>query len=116
MNEPEVAEVVRHLVDEERRPLAVGARLFEENLAEPPAILRAQLRQYGGIARVRSDPDRGRAERDDLLNVGQLLRALHARVRSEDLLEQRRAGTRQADDENRIGIGAPQPRALRKKF
>ena len=72
-------------------------------------------RQDARVARIVQIRVAAPQVRDDLLNVGELLRALDLRVRGQDLLDQRRARARQADDENRIRIRrAPAARAWRR--
>jgi hypothetical protein len=41
---------------------------------------------------------------DEARNVGELHRSLHLGMRCENLLEQRRARPRQADDEDRLAV------------
>ena len=105
-----MAEIVRHLVDEEaacrcgrpgcrrgisRRaggnPPAAGPRARRDSADGPGPVAALQLQH-------------------DALDVGQLLGALDLRMGGEDLLDQRRARARQAQDEDRIGaLGSPQP-------
>ena len=98
-----VQEVVRHLVDEVRAVgPAVDAGALQVALAELRERLRAHARQHFRVGadvlgfRLRAQlPGQG----DEL---GQLGRPLDRRVAGEDLLEQRRARPRHADDEDRV--------------
>src|SRR5262249_42900525 len=103
MNEPYVPEVVRHLVDEKRLAGAIDARIGEIFLAELGEILGRKGCEDAWITRLVPLGTEPAQTADDLLYVGQLLRAFHLRVRGEDLLDERRAGARQSDDEDRIG-------------
>ena len=102
-DQADVHEVVRHLVDEERpAELAMDARALEVLRTERAQLIGAHARErvvIGAHTAARARAERAR-DRDDL---GQLHRAFDGRVAGEDLLDQRRAGARQPDDEDRIG-------------
>ena len=95
-------EVVRHLVDEVRPVAAIDARAGEVFFAELAEILGAESREDARVARLLRFGTEATQPADDLLHVGQFLRAFDLRVRGQDLLDQRRAGARQPDDEDRI--------------
>ena len=106
MNEADVGEVVRHLVNEEwsaKAPVNARARevLVAKNLHSRRIQTRQRLWVVGTVApfHLASKPSR---ERDD---VGQLHRAFDERVAPENLLDQSRAGARQTDDKNCIRRG-----------
>ncbi len=105
VDQADVPEIVRRLVDEDRpaQP-AIGAGFVQEALAEQPGVrgghvqqgLRAQRQAAGRIAA---------AELAGVsVDLGQLLRALDTGMGGQDLLDQGRARPRQADDENRRRI------------
>ena len=103
VDEADVAEVVGHLVDEERA-CRCGRRGCRRGSCSPRRTKSSALssRAPAGSAGYSGSGSRPRRLAHDLLDVGQLLRTLDLRVRGEDLLEQRRAGARQADDEDRV--------------
>ena len=108
-------EVVRHLVDEERLAGAVDPGVGEIFLAQPQKLR--------GASAPPGRPDSADCRSGlaalqfvhDALDVGQLLRALDLRMRRQDLLEQRRARARQADDEDRIRRAVAPARAAREE-
>ena len=106
LDQADVREVVRHLVDEERRTgLALDAGAFEVAFAEfahGVGIEPGQHLVVAGGAFVRALLAQRPRQRNDL---GQLHRALDQRVAREDLLDQGRAGAGHADDEDRIRRG-----------
>ena len=116
VDEPDVREVVRHLVDEERRRrFALDARLREIPLAERAQLVRGELLErarIGGAVRARgARADHARQHRD----VGQLHGAFDLRVRGEDLLDERASPSaaippRRSDRAPR----SPSPRAPRR--
>src|SRR5579863_6820365 len=115
LNESDIKPVVRHLVDEERRTaLAVRASALEVALAEL-AQARGWERREGcqelGISATLAD-DLARDERQ----IRQLHGALDLRVAGEYLLDERRAGARQADHEDRVRIRRAASGALSKEL
>src|SRR5258708_6649337 len=104
-------EIVRHLVDEEGHRVgfaaAVTARGGKRLFTEEPNLLGLHLGKDARIARVAEVRLTPAKIADDLLDVGQFLRALDLGVRSQDLFEQRRARARQTYNENRISIRYP---------
>jgi hypothetical protein len=116
VDQADVLEVVRHLVDEEGRiGLAVDARALQVALAELAqfaGVLAGEHVEVAGGARVLGQLPQAAGERDDL---GQLHRALDLRMARQDLLDQRRAGARQAEHEDRVGAVRAVAFARRKK-
>src|SRR5262249_40929711 len=102
MNQADVPEVVRHLVDEERLAGAEHLRVREVLLAVAAQIFERQLVEHVRIARRLAQLLSAVEPMDETRNIRELHRALDLRVRRQDLLEQRRAGARQADDEDRV--------------
>ena len=89
-NEPQVPEVVRHLVDEEGLAGAVDPGACNILLAELQKIPMLQLCEYprvAGIVRMRVAAPK---QFDNLLDVGEFLRAFDLRVRSQDLFDESR--------------------------
>ena len=117
MDHPDVQEIVRHLVDEVRAAgLALDPRALDVLLAElaqalprslPPAP-RRRRRSSSEAASVRSSLAMP-------MISGSSRRPFHGRMAGQDLLEQRRAGARHADDEDRIRRIAAGAGALAKK-
>ena len=101
LDQADVREVVRHLVDEHRPVgLALDAGLGQKTLAQFQALRRRQRGQHGRVAhRVRRA---GSQLAGKVHDVGQFGRALHRRMTRQDLLQKRGTGTRQADDEDRV--------------
>ena len=104
VDEPQVQEVAPHLVDEMRpaeQPMRARLRkiAFPERGALGARQTRDRLRVGRGLTRflIPVPELQGNAE-----HVGQLARTFHLRMTGEDLLEQRRAGAWQADDEDRL--------------
>ena len=83
----------------------VMPRVADVGLAEAAVIVRRWQREHVRVARAA----RVQVERaDQARDVGQFHRAFDLRVRGEDLLEQRRSGPRQPDDEDgRRIVAAP---------
>ena len=104
-------EVVRHLVDEQRRAgLALYAGAIQILPAELGESLHGQFRQHIVIARGRLGAATQRAgHRDDLR---QFHGAFNRGMARENLFEQGRTGTRQTDDEDRIGRWVAAARAF----
>ena len=98
--------VVRHLVDEQRRAAAaLDAGVFQILPAVSGRLRGGHPRQrriIGARRRIGFAPVQVLGHRDD---VGQLHRAFHLRMAGQDLLEQSGAGTRHAEDEDRIAVG-----------
>ena len=95
-----MAEIVRHLVDEMRLAGPIGLRVGEVFLAQPEKLFRRHVREHAGIARLVELAPLQFGH--DVLDVGQLVGAFDLGMRRQNLFQQRRAGPRQADDENRI--------------
>ncbi len=92
VDQADMPEVVRHLVDEEgtAQP-AIGAGLAQEALAEPTRLLGGQPRQGLRIQRQATVRIAAAQLAGVAADFGQLLRALDAGMRGQDLLDQRRA-------------------------
>src|SRR5204863_7927171 len=102
MNEPDVQEVVGQLVDEEQPlALALNAGAREIIFADRAQLLAAQCLEGQRVTQLFSAGARGDAL-GERRHVRQLHGALDLRVARENLLDECRAGARQADDENRI--------------
>ena len=96
--------VVRHLVDEVRgAALAVDTRAFKVLIAQGAPLLRAERGQHArvGFAIGRFGTSRKPARHRD--DVGELHRPFDLRMAGQDLLDERRPGARQTDDEYRRG-------------
>src|SRR5437763_12333747 len=107
VDQADVAEVVRHLVDEVRLTGAVHARVRDVFLAEAEPLRRGEIREQRRVA-CRGIPVLASAQLlNHARNVRELHRALDLRVRGEDLLDEGRPGARQPDDEDRIRPLAP---------
>src|ERR1700682_4946183 len=101
-------EIVRHLVDEEGHRVGFAAAVNPSGgkilFTEEPNLLGLHLGKDARIARVAEIRLTAAKIADDLLDVGQFLRALDLGVRSQDLFEQCRTRARQAYDENGVRI------------
>src|SRR5262249_23275293 len=102
LDEPEMPEVVRHLVDEERLAAAIYARVGQVLGAEPARLLGSQTGKGRGVVEVRIMRLAALRALQQARNVGQLHRSLDLGVRCQNLLEQSRTGARQAHDEDRL--------------
>ena len=102
MDQPDVPEIVRHLVDEERRSLAMDAGIVDVFLAERFEFFIGQFGKYAGVFRCTVLPRPAPQPLRQRQDVGQLQRPIDLRMRRQDLLEQRRSGARQSDDEDRV--------------
>src|SRR5215469_4860272 len=116
LNESDIEAVVRHLVDEERgRSLAKDPRALEIALAVGAQLPGSERGERGEKARLRLVP----APRGDLAcnlrYVGQLHRPLDLGMARQDLLDERRARTRQAEHEDRVGRLDTRAGALREE-
>ena len=112
VNQPDMRPIVRHLVDEERPPeLALDPGPLEKFAAQRAKFVRAQRSEDFGVARRLAAHLAARQPARDGDDVGQLHRAFNLAMRRQNLLDQRRAGARQADDEDRIGRRVPLVRA-----
>src|SRR5271166_1102145 len=108
--------IVRHLIDEERLAGPVHARIVQIFFTEPQKVLGRQVREYArvagtlevGIASLQFEHHPG--------NIRQFLRTFDARMRRENLLDERRSGTRQSDDEDRVGALATHTCAAREEL
>ena len=100
MNETDVPEIVRILIDEVRRANPVGARVVQKLLTELGQFVSRELGQDTRIARVGEVRIAPLQVRDNTRDVRQLVRAFDSRVRGEYLLEKRRTRAWQSDDEN----------------
>ena len=109
MDEPDVAEIVRHLVDKVRPPRTYGTRLVEVAPAEGCEVLRRDATHALGITVALGAAMIELAHHRD--DVGQLHRPFDFRVTGEYLLDESRAGSGQTDDENGRGIGDPGARS-----
>ena len=114
VNQAQVPEVVRHLVDEERLAGAVDAGVGQILRAELPKILRTHLRKdarVAGIVQIRVTAPK---IADDLLDVGKFLRAFdfecEARICSSRVEPERGRPTMKMGS----GFRTPQPRRLAK--
>src|SRR5579862_1174149 len=117
MNQRDVQKVSAHLVDESRsaeptmssrlRQVALpeSCELPARQLCERPRVGR-RLPRLLAVAELQAEAD----------DFGQLARTLDLRVAGKNLLEQRRARSRQADDENRVRRRASPSGARRKEF
>ncbi len=122
VNQSDVHEVVRHLVDEERRArLALHARALQVLLAHRTQLGCAHGAEYFRILqrRVARPPRLEAARQRD--HVVQLHRAFDHGMARQDLLDQRRSGARQPDYEDRIarraaGIGASVEKLARQQI
>src|SRR5215467_4134890 len=112
MDETDVAEIVRHFVDEEWLSLTVSARVADVTLAEPAEFGRHKFRESARITIVFTSPHFNH----DALDVGEFVRPFHERVRGENLFDQRGSRARQADNENRIRVWHADTRPLREKL
>ena len=105
MNQADVPEIVRHLVDEEGPTVAaIDAGLGQKTLAHGADLRRRQPMGRLGLNRQaarRIAPEQFAGVTADL---GQLLRPLHLGMRGQDLFDQGRTRTRQPQDEDRIGL------------
>src|SRR4029077_7201746 len=103
VDEPGMQKVVRQLVDEARLALlALDAGALQILLADSAQLLDRQPRERLRIAQRLSAGALADGLRE-CRHVGQLHRALDLGVTGENLLYQRGARARQADDEDRIG-------------
>src|ERR1700686_1988803 len=102
VDQAEVPEVVRHLVDEEGLAGAEHPRVLGVLLAEGPQLIRVEPRQHRRVARPRFVGLASLQVVHEPRDVRELHRALHQRVRGEYLFDQGRSGARQADDEDRV--------------
>src|SRR5258708_26782398 len=89
VNEADMAEVVRHLVDEERLPRSQYLRIGDVLLTETPQLLCVQLGQYGRISGSRIFFAASGQPLHEPRNVRELRRPFDQRVGSEYLLEKR---------------------------
>jgi hypothetical protein len=76
VNQPKMAEVVRHLVDEEWLIGAIRARVSHVTLAKSPEMLGRELGKYSWIARVIGFRRMPAHPEDDTLDVEQFMRAI----------------------------------------
>ena len=85
MNEPDVAEVVRHFVDEEWLSLTVSARVHDVAFSEPAEFFGRKFGQNSRVTIIFKPP----YFNHDALDVGEFVRPFDQRVRGEDLLDER---------------------------
>src|SRR6516162_2432430 len=111
VDQADVPEVVRHLVDEEGLAGTIDARAGKVFLAELAEILRRERREHARVARIILLGAEAPQAAHDLLHVRQLLGAFDLRVRGQDLLEQRRARARKPDDEDGLAARMAPTRA-----
>src|ERR1700733_14173260 len=88
VNQSQVPEVVRHLVDEKGQTGAVDPGSGEIALAELQKVLRLHLCQYSRIARISRIGVEAAKIPDDVLDVGEFLSALDLGVRRQNLFKQ----------------------------
>ncbi len=94
-------EIVRHLIDEERpaQP-AIGAGFGQEPLSQRPSLPGRQPPQRLGAHRQAAIWIATAEFAGISVDFGQFLRAFHLGMGGQDLLDQRRARTRQPEDED----------------
>ncbi len=112
VDQPDMAEIVGHLVDEVGLARPVDPRLVEISLSQVAQGRFIEIGQDRWIARMGIVAVRALQLQGDALDVRQFVRTFDLAVRGQDLLDQGRAGARQAQDEDRIGGGRP-PAAAR---
>src|ERR1700722_6318155 len=101
MDEADIADVVRHLVEKERRAAPVYERVLEVGLAQLPALLRRQLGEHRRVGRRL--PGLATAKLvHQTRQVRELTRAINLGVRGQDLLDEGGTRTWHADDKDRI--------------
>ena len=116
LNESDVRKVVRHLVDEKRRcAFPVNARALEVPLTQFTAFRGAQIHQRLRIRDLRIAAHPAAEVAGNRHHVGQFHCPFDRRMAGQNLLEQRRSGARQADDEDRIARLRSEARALREE-
>ncbi len=94
VNEPDVAEVVRHLVDEARRERTTLARTIDAGvgdilLAKAAQCIRLEGVEHGRVAWIHGIEVAALQIRDEPQDVRQLGGPFYLRVRCQDLLEER---------------------------
>ena len=92
-------EVVRHLVDESWRVASVLKRVVEVGATERGPVAGVEFTDGLGVREAILAP--AAYAPHEAPGFGQLVGRVHLRVAAEDLLDQRRAGARQADHEDR---------------
>ena len=102
VDQADVAEIVRHLVDEERLAGAVDLGVRQIGLAQLAGVLGRQVRERGGIAGIVMVGVAALQAQHDALDIRQLLGALDLGMRGQDLFEQGGARPGQAEDEDRV--------------
>ena len=95
--------------------LALDARALEVLLTQLAALRGTQIRQRLGVGGLSFFARAALEGARDRHQVGQFHSPFDCRVARQNLLQQRRAGARQADDENRIGRLCAKARALREE-
>ena len=100
MYQTQVAKIVGHLVDESGLAAAVYGRVDQVFASEPQEILALERLQHRGISRVFVVGFAALQFQHETRNIRKLHRALDLRMRGQYLLEQRRAGSGQPDDED----------------
>ena len=93
-----MAEVVWHLVDEERFTLAISTRAGYVEVAEPAEVFRRKAGKHGWIARILEIRPWPPHLEDDALEVIEFVRTLDPRMGGEDLLEKCRSGKGQPEN------------------
>ena len=67
MDQSDVAEIVRHLVDEERRALSVNARILDEAITHFSELIRVQIVEHLRITALAGlSPPQFMREREDI--------------------------------------------------
>ncbi len=117
MDERYMAEVVRHLVDEERAPqFAVNACGGQKALAHGKELFGRYFgQQVNVVANVHVGLPFGQLARQPC-HVRQLHRSFHQRMAGENLFDERGAGARQANDEDGVRGWAAHALARGKQF
>jgi hypothetical protein len=113
----DMREVVRHLVDEDRRGgLALDAGLREISRPERMQLLGGEFLERARIGAASAARGARANHARQHGDVGQLHGAFDARVRRQDLLDERGAGARQAHHEYRIRRRIAEASALCEEF
>ena len=110
VDEADVTEVVRQLVDEVPAPGSKHRHLRKVSRPQRRKVRSTQVRDGRRVAVAGRHPVVDVA--DEVEDVGQLHRALDFRVRGEDLLEQRRPRPGESHDEDRRRVRIADARAL----
>src|SRR5262249_45606138 len=96
----DVAEVVRHFVDEEWLSMTVSTRVRDVTLAERAEVFRRKFGQNSRISMIITPPQL----KHSALDVGEFARPFDEGGGIENLAGGRRSRARQPDNENRVGV------------